>query len=89
MVTTTTWSMREFAGLGKFGRTPRADVILLNGKDGASTAAPEARTRFFTNSRRRIFTRTLREEEIGGEQSARPTARGRGQEVGMIGKKGL
>jgi hypothetical protein len=54
---------------------------LLNGKDGASTAAPEASTRFFTNSRRRIFTPALREEEIGGELSLP------GRDLHMIGEK--
>jgi hypothetical protein len=65
MVTTTTWSMRELLGLGKSGSTGEADVPLLNGHDGRNAAAPEASTRFFTNSRRRIFKRTLREKRIG------------------------
>src|ERR1700726_1079878 len=61
MVTTTTWSMREFPGFGRLGRTARADVTLLKGHDAPNAAAPEASARFFTNSRRFIFTRTLRD----------------------------
>src|SRR5438445_11179860 len=62
MVTTTTWSMPEFPGFGKVGRAARADVVLLKGLDGASTAAPDAKIRFFTNSRRWIFTDTPKQE---------------------------
>src|SRR5712672_2165015 len=49
--------MREFPGFGRFGSVVRADVVLLKGHDAPSAAAPEASARFFTNSRRFIFTR--------------------------------
>jgi hypothetical protein len=39
---------------------------LPNGHDGTSAAAPEANTRFFTNSRRRIF----KGHSVGGESAA-------------------
>jgi uncharacterized protein YijF (DUF1287 family) len=70
--------MPELPGLGKSGRTVRAEVTLLNGHDGASAAAPEASTRFFTNSRRRIFKGALRERRIGASIKNRVRGRGRG-----------
>src|SRR5258708_1362794 len=87
MVTTTTCSMREFPGLGRLGSVARAEVVLPKGHDAPSAAAPEASARFFTSSRRFIFTRCS-ERKIGGERVVKSRSRPRaGFRVSMIADK--